>query len=148
MVDVEAMSVAAGKMAFDEYSEVQKRAFVWMVQRMGPLEGRAKELRTATRGTLDVIVLDLRVRRGADMESVPDARVIAEAQMFSRAQPRSIVRHLNTLGFPEDFAGPQVSTILSKCLMREGDTTVICCVGDKVPRGGRLPPNACVPATG
>ena len=119
---------------------MQQNAFAWMINLLGPLEGRARELRGRTRGNLGVMVLDLRVRRGADPP--PDARVLAEAQMFSRARPRSIVSHMEAIGYPVSFAEPQVREIMSKCAKREEDTTVICCVGDKVPpRGGRLPPN-------
>ena len=118
----------------------QQDAFAWLVELLGPLEGRARELRGGNRGKLDVMVLDLRVRRGAD--PTPDARILADAHMFSRARPKSIVSHMDSLGFPKSFARPQVAIILSKCSFREEDTTVICCVGDKVPpRGGRPPPN-------
>lgn len=118
----------------------QQDAFAWLVELLGPLEGRARELRGGNRGKLDVMVLDLRVRRGAD--PTPDDRILADAHMFSRARPKSIVSHMDSLGFPKSFARPQVAIILSKCSFREEDTTVICCVGDKVPpRGGRPPPN-------
>ena len=120
---------------------MQQKAFVWMITMMGPLEGRARELRDRTRGKMDLMVLDLRVRRGADPP--PDARVLAEARLFSRGRPRSIVSHMDDIGYPVSYGEPQVALILSKCeVLREADTMLICCVGDSVPPGGGpLPPN-------
>ena len=123
---------------------------LWLAQRMDKLEGKCCSMQDTAQ---DVLLLDLRTRRGVELATLDADAVVREATAWSHAEPRPLVSHLakdypEGKGYPEAYARPEVTRVLEEyaaknCSSRGfKDVLVIACIGDIPPRRGqRLPPN-------
>ena len=123
---------------------------LWLAQRMDKLEAKCCSMQDTAQ---DVLLVDLRTRRGVELATLDADAVVREATAWSHAEPRPLVSHLakdypEGKGYPEAYARPEVTRVLEEyaaknCSSRGfKDVLVIACIGDIPPRRGqRLPPN-------
>ena len=123
---------------------------LWLAQRMDKLEAKCCSMQDTAQ---DVLLVDIRTRRGVELATLDADAVVREATAWSHAEPRPLVSHLakdypEGKGYPEAYARPEVTRVLEEyaaknCSSRGfKDVLVIACIGDIPPRRGqRLPPN-------
>ena len=123
---------------------------LWLAQRMDKLEAKCCSMQDTAQ---DVLLVDLRTRRGVELATLDADAVVREATAWSHTEPRPLVSHLakdypEGKGYPEAYARPEVTRVLEEyaaknCSSRGfKDVLVIACIGDIPPRRGqRLPPN-------
>lgn len=116
----------------------------WMTIHFTKLERRGWELQSQSPDDeLDVLVFDLRLARGASIDSLDVDGVIGGATMFSRKRPRALVAHLDDARhYPVSYARPQVRQLIAQFPVTPGRHEVIAfaCTGDVPPTGRRRAP--------
>ena len=99
----------------------------WMTIHFTKLERRGWELQSQSPDDeLDVLVFDLRLARGASIDSLDVDGVIGGATMFSRKRPRALVAHLDAARhYPVSYARPQVRQLIAQFPVTPGRQEVI-----------------------
>jgi hypothetical protein len=79
----------------------------------------------------DILALDLRVERGADVWSLDAASVLDEAERLSPKRFNEMVRYFDLMGFPQAYGRPTLKKILDTRKTRKNDGPVfLYAVGD------------------
>ena len=124
---------------------------LWLAQHMAKLEAKCCPM---LKSAQDVLVVDLRTRRGVELAALDAGEVVREGTMWSHAEPRPLIEYLVHeypvgKGYLAPYTRREVPPILeeyaAKNYTKAGsfkDVLVIACVGDLPPApGGRTPPN-------
>ena len=124
---------------------------LWLAQHMAKLEAKCCPMLNSAQ---DVLVVDLRTRRGVVLAALDADAVVREGSMWSHAEPRPLIAYLVHeypvgKGYLAPYTRREVPPILeeyaAKNYTKAGsfkDVLVIACVGDLPPApGGRTPPN-------
>ena len=115
---------------------------MWQASALDEVERRADDLKGAKATGDDVLLVDLRVPRfdGRQPIDADRRRILDDARLFPRAEPRRIIAHLAARGFPEEWTAPVVPRSLAS--HNRGSLVIMTAVGDLPPRQGeQMPPD-------
>ena len=130
-------------MADSVKDKLQSRsALMWQASALDEVERRADDLKGAKATGDDVLLVDLRVPRfdGRQPIDADRRRILDDARLFPRAEPRRIIAHLAARGFPEEWTAPVVPRSLAS--HNRGSLVIMTAVGDLPPRQGeQMPPD-------
>ena len=82
---------------------------LWLAQRMDKLEAKCCSMQDTAQ---DVLLVDLRTRRGVELATLDADAVVREATAWSHTEPRPLVSHL-----AKDLLSKTSSLLESLCLL-------------------------------